>query len=933
MDEWHGVSCCPYTHPHAKVNQTSSSIDCCQHKWDGDRCADDGVFRWDQTLRPRGIFPNGCSSGNVTGTEDDRALCVVVALRLPSNNLEGQLLDTHLGLERLSVLDLSGNKLHGELPIDALADLTGGVGSLTTLELSNNDPGFAWREGAYDRLFDNCRARALQCTDVPPDSCELFHAPDSGYYKPSAEEPNICTKCTNWTVTFTIAIVGLVVALLLVVGYGVVLVCVKGTVVFKWETTVVILFMHMQTVSIVSALRLAWPPSVERTFELFNLGAFQVSGLRPECLVGDDSEVSLYYVVSISKISAVLGLHVLILGLRGFAKAMQARSARFSRSGSLEEKRVRLYSRVTDVAFLIGSFIFVLSYVASFNASLGVLRKHWSQRQAAREDTLLVALAVSMLVIDVLLIVEQFLSVHALRLLRGDAKRGATPCLDALATSGLAPQDEGRLAARLYFLCRRFRPTKLRWQFIVAGRQTLLSLVSFVGSIYSEREEYAKSTSKGKMVVWAQAVSAVVVLTLATALHVRYKPFRYHFQNRLETGLFVSDVVLILLCLVYTVMPIKQKSIEVIMCSLLIGAITTGMAYCWREARREGLTQIGDKAVAALEKMANDIADRTMSFVNTTSFVFNKRGSLTTAEQNLSSCTVAGQQHVQQSQARCSTRRSAKGEALRFDEMTSVTPLRSPTSTRRGSTVEVLGVVNEHAARGSLASPECRTVTSEVHLVRPYDSAETSRQSTGPSTSQPKGSGSVAGMSARKMSLRERPFPAVGRNSVGGVESSGRRSSFCKSQRTSTSTPQFLLKSRRPAVSGEGQPSAQDLDRTRLSEGSMGRADFAVLSKEQRIYRRKTALRYGDSSNDLLSPKERPGRMRSRNTSSVLNSQDSMPTLGSPSFSSSCSLPGASPKVRSSQDPDARPIGKDEASSDTSRELASISDTEDALGR
>ena len=68
-------------------------------------------------------------------------------------------------------------------------------------------------------------------------------------------------------------------------GYGALILNVQGAVVFKWETTVIIMCMHMQTVAIISSLRLAWPPSVEETASFISLGALQLEAMKPECLV------------------------------------------------------------------------------------------------------------------------------------------------------------------------------------------------------------------------------------------------------------------------------------------------------------------------------------------------------------------------------------------------------------------------------------------------------------------------------------------------------------------------------------------------------------------------------------------------------------------------------------------------------------------------
>ena len=79
-------------------------------------------------------------------------------------------------------------------------------------------------------------------------------------------------------------------------------------------------------------------------------------------------------------------------------------------------------------------------------------------------------LAFALLGVDALIILEQLLTVHALRLIRKSVSHNAAPRLAALAI-WVAPQDEARLSTRLHFLCRRFRPEALRWQFVVATRR------------------------------------------------------------------------------------------------------------------------------------------------------------------------------------------------------------------------------------------------------------------------------------------------------------------------------------------------------------------------------------------------------------------------------------------------------------------------------
>ena len=98
---------------------------------------------------------------------------------------------------------------------------------------------------------------------------------------------------------------------------------------------------------------------------------------------------------------------------------------------------------------------------------------------------------------------EQFFTVHALQLTRGDAVPGDSPWKDRIADF-LAPRMAERLASRLYFLCHRFRPEVPRWQFVVVIRQVLLTMTSFTGRIFQPGTTYRESTSLGRAVIWLQ---------------------------------------------------------------------------------------------------------------------------------------------------------------------------------------------------------------------------------------------------------------------------------------------------------------------------------------------------------------------------------------------------------------------------------------------
>lgn len=69
----------------------------------------------------------------------------------------------------------------------------------------------------------------------------------------------------------------------------------------------------MQTISIVSKLRLAWPPSAEVVMQTFSAG-FSLDGTRPECLVqADDGEEDMpfFHMFGLARVSVPLGLLLL----------------------------------------------------------------------------------------------------------------------------------------------------------------------------------------------------------------------------------------------------------------------------------------------------------------------------------------------------------------------------------------------------------------------------------------------------------------------------------------------------------------------------------------------------------------------------------------------------------------------------------------------
>ena len=65
-DQWYGIDCCPEAQPFL----------------DGPLCTGHSGTPAVQLDDPSLRFPIGCASGNVTGTEEDYARCVIVRINL-----------------------------------------------------------------------------------------------------------------------------------------------------------------------------------------------------------------------------------------------------------------------------------------------------------------------------------------------------------------------------------------------------------------------------------------------------------------------------------------------------------------------------------------------------------------------------------------------------------------------------------------------------------------------------------------------------------------------------------------------------------------------------------------------------------------------------------------------------------------------------------
>ena len=95
--------------------------------------------------------------------------------------------------------------------------------------------------------------------------------------------------------------------------------------------------------------------------------------------------------------------------------------------------------------------------------------------------------------------------------------------------------SQERLHQRMQYLARRYGDHAPYWQFVVWARQIALLVAS-----------------DWIIDPWTLAVVATLICLMSYGIHVRVKPFKYHFQNEMDKLLMLGNVVLIFVAVLYS---------------------------------------------------------------------------------------------------------------------------------------------------------------------------------------------------------------------------------------------------------------------------------------------------------------------------------------------------------------------------------------------
>ena len=157
------------------------------------------------------------------------------------------------------------------------------------------------------------------------------------------------------------------------------------------------------------------------------------------------------------------------------------------------------------------------------------------------------------------------------------------------------------------------------WQLAVWARQVCLTITIHLPDLLAQSgsEDYARP------VTWVHAGLALIILVVCWVWHHRIQPYEFSFQNKLEWWLYFSDVAVVLLAALYTVLAlpefgISRVAIDVIgwvMFTVLVGAIVAAAAwlvYSWCKGRLRNEELYADENRAVNQRSSNVSGGGTM---------------------------------------------------------------------------------------------------------------------------------------------------------------------------------------------------------------------------------------------------------------------------------------------------------------------------------
>ena len=126
-------------------------------------------------------------------------------------------------------------------------------------------------------IRDTCED-GRDCKGLPPQSCLAY----GSNHVVRSDDPTQCVECIDKLYAI-LALCALMLAFAaMLISYAIMMLKYPSAL-KRWVSTFSIIICHLQTVSIVSSLRLAWPQSAEKVFAVLIVNGFNLDAARPEC--------------------------------------------------------------------------------------------------------------------------------------------------------------------------------------------------------------------------------------------------------------------------------------------------------------------------------------------------------------------------------------------------------------------------------------------------------------------------------------------------------------------------------------------------------------------------------------------------------------------------------------------------------------------------
>ena len=330
-----------------------------------------------------GTISNDPASSSAAAADSDgggsRGLCDLAELNhldLSSNQIRGSLpadQGSESCLPMIRELDLSINQITGKIPQWITTSTQLRYLNLEDLELTYPDTETLRRQ-ELKPLVQMCNTNAVQCTGLPPQSCDAFRTAEGDPYKARSDDPEECVACRDLVGPIVLMAACFILLFLAIAGYVYMISRYGQDFLKRWVSTVGIMLNHIQTVGIIGNLSIQWPPAVIWITTTLSGNIFDLSFVRPECLLVT-VDVSPFYMFTLGACGLILFILFIFSCIKmvivvGLSRCVSRESAS-KMVDSVEFLQSIIFSTQLVPTWQIGAQLMVTAFSGDLTATLG----------------------------------------------------------------------------------------------------------------------------------------------------------------------------------------------------------------------------------------------------------------------------------------------------------------------------------------------------------------------------------------------------------------------------------------------------------------------------------------------------------------------------------------------------------------------------------